>query len=71
MILQLLLTKPFNLLYSTPCPFFTWIISTLSKSVMEDLMLCTQITVPPSLIMIILSSCVEAEESPPVSVREV
>ena len=38
MILQLLLTNPFHLLYSTPYPFFTWRISTLSKSVMEDLM---------------------------------
>ena len=71
MILQLLLTKPFNLLYSNPYPFFMWIISTLSKSVMEDLMLCTQITVPPSLIMIILSSRVGVEESLPVTVREV
>ena len=71
MILQLLLTKPFNLLYSTPYPFFTWIISTLSKSVMEDLMLCTQITVLPYLIIILLSSRVEAEESLPVTVREV
>ena len=68
MILQLLLTKPFNLLYSTPYPFFTWIISTLSKSVMEDLMLCTQIT---ALIIILLSSRVGVEESPPVRVREV